>query len=183
MSRRARGARACYTLRVSYFLPVLRALNDADINYVIVGGVATLLHGHLRVTADVDLVISLDPVNVARTLDVMRVLNLRPRLPLDPAGFADPVQRRHWVRERGMMVFSFFDPTNATTGVDFFADDDIDFVGLKTRSEIKTLGPLAVRVCSLDDLIAMKTVTGRAIDRQDVEALNIIREHHGRTTD
>ena len=36
------------------FEPVLKALNEAGVRYVIVGGVAVVLHGHLRATADLD---------------------------------------------------------------------------------------------------------------------------------
>jgi predicted nucleotidyltransferase len=162
---------------VAYFQPILRALNDAKVEYVIVGGVATVLHGHLRVTADVDLVINLDRVNVVRTLDVLQRTGLRPRLPVDPSDFADPTVRADWVERRAMTVFSFYDPTNAVAGVDLFADDQQDFEGLWARSEMKPLGDLIVRVCSLDDLIAMKTSADRGIDRQDIEALKRIRDH------
>ena len=42
---------------VNPFEPVFRALNDAGVRYVIVGGFATVLHGHPRLTADIDLVL------------------------------------------------------------------------------------------------------------------------------
>ncbi|MEM6533554.1 MAG: hypothetical protein AAF654_13095 [Myxococcota bacterium] len=35
---------------------VLETLNARDVRYLIVGGVAVVLHGHLRTTADLDLV-------------------------------------------------------------------------------------------------------------------------------
>ncbi|MEX1311252.1 MAG: hypothetical protein AB1Z65_12585 [Candidatus Sulfomarinibacteraceae bacterium] len=34
------------------FVPVLKALNDAGVRYLVVGGVAVVLHGHLRTTGD-----------------------------------------------------------------------------------------------------------------------------------
>jgi ABC-type tungstate transport system permease subunit len=42
---------------VSLFEPVFEALNGAQVRYVVVGGFATVLHGHARLTADIDLVI------------------------------------------------------------------------------------------------------------------------------
>jgi len=37
------------------FEPVLKILNDAGVRYLIVGGVAVVLHGFLRTTGDLDL--------------------------------------------------------------------------------------------------------------------------------
>lgn len=39
------------------FEPLFAALEEGDVRYVVVGGLATVLHGHARLTADVDLVI------------------------------------------------------------------------------------------------------------------------------
>jgi hypothetical protein len=38
---------------MSGFLRLFHTLSDADIRYVVVGGVAVVLHGHVRATADV----------------------------------------------------------------------------------------------------------------------------------
>jgi hypothetical protein len=39
----------------SELLSVFAALERAKVRYLVVGGVAVVLHGHLRVTADLDL--------------------------------------------------------------------------------------------------------------------------------
>ena len=39
----------------------LTALEKGGVRYLIVGGVAVVLHGHLRATADLDLVLHLEP--------------------------------------------------------------------------------------------------------------------------
>ena len=161
---------------MAYFTPVLQALNDAGVEYVIVGGVATVLHGHARLTTDIDLVIDLERSNVERAVDVLTKLGLKPRLPVDPKQFADPVVRKEWVEQRGMMVFSMFDPSNATVGVDIFADGKQDFQKLRQRSVMKKITGAEIRVCSLDDLIEMKTAAGRPIDQQDVESLKVIHD-------
>ena len=43
---------------------IFAALDASDARYLVVGGVAVVLHGHPRLTADLDLVIALDPANV-----------------------------------------------------------------------------------------------------------------------
>ncbi|HLL88338.1 MAG TPA: hypothetical protein VK324_03455 [Tepidisphaeraceae bacterium] len=160
---------------MSLFEPVIRAFNEAGVEYVVVGGLATLLHGHFRTTADVDFAIRLDGANIVKVLDALRALGYRPRLPVDPRDFADAEVRREWVEQKGMKVLSFYHPTSAGAGVDVFAEAP-GFGGLLARSELKSLGSVDVRVCSIDDLIAMKRAANRPIDRHDVQALEIIRQ-------
>lgn len=38
-------------------LAVIRALNDADVPYALCGGMAVVLHGHPRLTRDIDLLV------------------------------------------------------------------------------------------------------------------------------
>ena len=47
---------------------VLESLNNAQVRYLVVGGVAVVLRGHLRTTADLDLVVQLERENVLRAL-------------------------------------------------------------------------------------------------------------------
>ncbi|MGH7318339.1 MAG: hypothetical protein ACRELA_01720 [Candidatus Rokuibacteriota bacterium] len=49
-----RGAR--YNPPVAILEPVFKALNDSGVRYVVVGGLAVVLHGHARLTVDVDLI-------------------------------------------------------------------------------------------------------------------------------
>ena len=49
---------------MSLYLPLFKALNDANVNYVVVGGLATVLHGYAGLTMDVDLVVSLTPADM-----------------------------------------------------------------------------------------------------------------------
>ena len=44
---------------------IFSALNDAEVDYVVVGGLAVILHHYLRATADLDLAIGLSPDNAA----------------------------------------------------------------------------------------------------------------------
>ena len=45
---------------------VVKALNDAKVQYLIVGGLAVIAHGYERFTNDVDLVIGLEQDNICR---------------------------------------------------------------------------------------------------------------------
>ena len=157
------------------FAPLFETLNREEVRYVVVGGLATVLHGHARLTADVDLVIDLSPVEARHAIEVLLGFGFEPRLPVDAVDFADEAVRRAWIDERGMRVFSLFDPANPMLSVDLFAEHPIDFEDLWDRSEVIPLRSTAVRVASLADLIELKRLAGRPKDLADVEKLEEIR--------
>jgi hypothetical protein len=90
---------------MAIFAPLFRALNDAGVRYVVVGGLAVVLHGHARLTADVDLVVDLDEEQAKKAIDALVDMGLQPRVPVDPTEFADRSIREGWIRDRGMQVF------------------------------------------------------------------------------
>jgi predicted nucleotidyltransferase len=53
------------------------------------------------------------------------------------------------------------------------------FEDLASRAVEADLTGIAVKVCSLDDLVAMKRAAGRPIDRIDLEALEIAHSEPG----
>ncbi|MBI4254944.1 MAG: hypothetical protein HY616_07705, partial [Candidatus Rokubacteria bacterium] len=120
-------ARAGYSFHVSLFEPIFEALNRAQVRYVVVGGLATVLHGHARLTADIDLVVDLSPAEVRKALDTLTGLGFRPRAPVEPLAFADPAIRHQWIHDKGMRVFSMWDPANPMREVDLFVEHPIDF--------------------------------------------------------
>ena len=50
---------------------IVRALNEAGVQYLIVGGVAVNAHGFVRLTRDVDLVLRLERENAVRGLNAL----------------------------------------------------------------------------------------------------------------
>ena len=161
------------------FEPVFEALNRPDVRYVVVGGVAVVLHGYARLTADLDVVIDLAAGSARATIDALVGIGLRPTAPVDPAGFADPVTRARWISEKHMRVFSMRDPHDPLRQVDLFVEEPIPFEELWDRSERVELGELAVRVASIPDLITMKELAGRPLDLDDVARLREILEDRG----
>jgi hypothetical protein len=159
---------------VSLIADVIRGLNSNEISYVVVGGVAVVLHGRNRVTMDLDIVISLDEANVRKTVGMLSKIGLKPRIPVDPLDFANAEIRRQWVQDRGMKVFSFVDPARAATGVDIFAAYPLDYGDLFARSIIVNLGQTPVRLCSIEDLITMKRQANRSHDLDDIQDLEQI---------
>jgi hypothetical protein len=56
-------------------LVTLRALHDADVEFIVVGGVSAVLNGAPIYTYDIDVVHSRDAANIARLLPVLEALD------------------------------------------------------------------------------------------------------------
>ena len=157
---------------------IFAALSDTD--YVIVGGLAVILHGHLRATRDLDLVIGLAPDNCRKALDALASIGMRPRLPVSMQDFADPKKREDWNRNRNMMVFQLWDPRNSERSVDIFVREPMDFPLMLADAVVKDFDGVPIRIASIPDLIAMKQIAGRRHDLDDIEALREIADNAGR---
>lgn len=168
-----------YPAGLVLYEPVLQALERRSVRYVVVGGVATVLHGHPRLTADLDLVIDLAAAQVRAAVDALLDAGLRPRLPVDAHDLADPVIREAWVREKGMVAFPLHHPSQPLLGVDLLVDAQPAFAQLWERAVHLPLATLDVPVASIDDLIAMKRAAGRPKDLLDVAELEAIRDLRG----
>jgi len=96
-------------------------------------------------------------------------------LPVEAGDFADETIRRQWVEDRGMRVFSLFDPANPMRSLDLFAEHPIPFEELWRGSVLLPLRSTHVRVASVSDLIELKRQAGRPKDLQDIQALEAIR--------
>ncbi len=120
------------------FLPIVEALNAADVRYVVVGGLAVVLHGHARLTAGLDLVVDLEPAGALAAIRTLLDLGFQPRAPVAAKDFADPTIRRSWIDEKGMRVFSLYDPANPVASVDLFVEHPIPFADLLARAEVPT---------------------------------------------
>jgi predicted nucleotidyltransferase len=159
---------------------ILDALNRARVRYLVVGGVAVVLHGYLRTTADLDLVIQLEHQNALRAMQALRNLQYRPRAPVPAEAFADSGTREHWLRDQGLTVFSLWSPAHPTLEIDLFVSEPFDFDTVYSRALRVPLEKIEATVIALDDLIALKRRVGRPRDVEDVAALESLREAKGR---
>lgn len=160
---------------MALYQPLFNALNDARVQYVVVGGLATVLHGYARMTADVDLVVNLEQMEAEKAVQAITACGMKPKLPVDPVLFADAAVRESWINEKNMLVFSFYDPKNPLLSVDLFVHEPIPYRQLAQRAVKMNIGGLSVPVCSIDDLIKLKRDAGRAKDMEDIAHLEEIR--------
>jgi hypothetical protein len=162
------------------FEDIIAALERAQVRYVVAGGFAVNLHGFLRFTKGLDLLIDLDPANALLAMRVLSSLGMKPRDPVAIEDFADPAKRDDWFQNRDMLVFQLWDPDDAFCTVDVFIRNPIDFEQLWSNSERVELGRTACRIAGIRDLIALKEQAGRPQDQRDIEELRHILRLSGR---
>jgi hypothetical protein len=154
---------------------IFRALDEADIRYLVVGGVAVVFHGHPRFTADLDLVLDLTPTNASAAIAILKGLDYRPRAPVPAEDFAKAEARARWREEKGLTVFSLWSPSYSGTEVDLFVEEPFDFEEAWSRRLDAVLDDgTTVHVVGIDDLRTLKLATGRPKDLDDIENLDQI---------
>lgn len=153
------------------FSRIFQALNEREVKYVLVGGLAVVMHGHVRLTMDIDLVVALDQDNARRAVDVLQSLGMKPRIPVEAHQFADDESRSIWIQTKNMLVFSMSDPSNPMLAVDLFIDPPLQYEQLVQNALWKELDGVDVLVCSREDLLNMKRASGRKEDLADIQAL------------
>lgn len=156
---------------MSLYLPLFKALNEANVEYVVVGGLATVLHGYARFTADIDLVINLEKSQAERAVETISAYGLTPRLPVDPMQFADKSVRQSWIKDKNMLVFSFVMPDNPLLVLDLFVQEPIPYKELRQRAVLMDIEGEMVPVCAINDLIEMKKNAARPKDLDDISHL------------
>ena len=143
------------------FLSLFALLNATWARYELVGGLAVVLHGVDRLTADVDLALDLTSGSVEQAVGALLGAGLQPMLPLDSRQLADGEVRRKWRNERGMEVFSFWDPSHTRPAVDIVVEPPVAFEDLWRDAREFQLDGVALRVASIAHLVALKRFAGR----------------------
>jgi len=160
----------------SDFELVFAALTKRKVRYLVVGGVAVVLHGVPRFTADIDIVLALEAANVAAALEALAELAYQPHAPVPLQAFSDPSLRRGWIQEKGLVVFSLWSPDHPATEIDLFIEEPFPFDEVFARATRVDLGESHIAVASIADLIELKRRADRPRDREDIERLKALAE-------
>jgi hypothetical protein len=154
---------------------LLAALAQARVDYCVVGGVAVNLHGVPRMTYDVDIVVAPTRATLSAVAALLDDFGLKPRQPIDFVALADARERQRLREESNLIAVTFGDPSDPLREVDVLVSPPIEAAEIIARATMMSFGGIAVRVVSIDDLIALKRASGRAQDEADVEHLERIR--------
>lgn len=155
---------------------IIRALNSAQVQYLIVDGLAVNAHGYVRLTRDVDIVLALDPANAALGLNTLLAIGYQMAIPAKPEEFADAAIRENWRRSKQMIVLKLWSDNHRRTPVDIFVYEPFPFVDeIKVASELEVCPGVPAPVVSLATLLEMKKTAARPLDLIDIEELQRIR--------
>jgi hypothetical protein len=150
---------------------LLSALSEAEVHYILIGGMAAVLHGDVGVTVDIDVVPERKPENLERLAAALRSLGARIRTEGEPEGLSfncsadffrnlPPEAIVNMTTEAGDLDVTFC--PSGTNGFDDLRRDAID---------IEAADRLHVLVASLEDVIRSKEAAGRDKDRVAVPRL------------
>jgi len=154
---------------------IFEKLNQADVRFLVVGGMAVVLHGYGRMTMDLDLVLDLDSDNLEKVFERLQELNYRPRVPVTGAQFADEETRRSWIKNKGMTVLNLHSDTQPETPLDLFVTQPFSFKEVYENSIEEHLEDgTSFHFVDLNTLIQMKEEAGREKDRLDIQQLRIL---------
>jgi len=144
---------------------VIRALNKYNVTYAVVGGYAVALHGAIRGTVDIDLLIPFKLVQFPSVERALKSIALSSRLPITAE---DVFQyRKEYIDNRNLIAWTFLNPDNPLQIVDIIITHDLDSMALVRKKTANLIIP----VISIADLIAMKRRAGRPQDLEDICAL------------
>jgi predicted nucleotidyltransferase len=148
---------------------LLRRLVAGEVDFVVVGGIAAVVHGSAAITRDLDITYAPDAENLDRLGQVLVDLDARLRGVAEDVPFVpDGRTLRHG------RVLTLATPDGA---IDLLAQPDgsPSYSHLRSRAWRADVAGVQVLVASLDDLIAMKKAAGRPKDLVAVEELEAIK--------
>lgn len=145
---------------------LLTRLHECEVRFVVIGGVAVGAHGFVRATADLDLVPESTQPNLDRLVDALSGIDAT--LPTAHGRRFDPERDGTAIKSGRNATLDTphggVDIVQRVPGVPAFSVLDAAAV------DADVLG-VPVRICSLEDLRAMKRSRDNAMDRADLEQL------------
>ena len=157
---------------------ILREFQKQKVRYVLVGGIAMNLHGSLRNTVDMDILVEMSDENLAKVVTILKGQGYRVKQPVDPMGIANPKIRSEWINGKNMKAFNFYKDRELKE-VDIIIDSPVSYESAFPKAEIIKIGDIRLPLISIDDLIKMKTRAGRNVDQLDVVELKKIKKLRG----
>ncbi len=140
---------------------VFAAFHTHDVKYLVIGGIAAVLHGVPRATFDLDILIEATEDNAQHVLEAMLEARLGTAALIDAQG----------VLAQEMTIFQDrirIDVQTVTPG--------IEFETAWQRKEVMEYQHQQFYVLSRQDLIASKRAAGRTVDLEDVRLLELTDE-------
>lgn len=158
-----------------FYEEILKAFQKKKVKYVLVGGVAVNLHGSMRSTADLDILVEMSDDNLEKIVKILKKQGYHAKQPVDPMKIADKKVRDYWIKSKHIKAFSFY-KDGGLKELDIIIDSPVSFEEARESAVNIKVENLTLRVVSVDKLIKMKSKTGRSVDKLDIEELKIIKK-------
>ncbi|MEO6652700.1 MAG: hypothetical protein ABIP17_08600 [Ilumatobacteraceae bacterium] len=153
-------------------IALVRVLAEHDVDCVLIGGLAAVLHGSPTTTNDADIVPEMSAANLERVGAALRALDARLRVASDPDGVPfDP----HPALLASMKMlntttrYGDLDLTISPAGID-------NYESLTRAAVTFDIDGSSILVASLDDLIRSKESADRAKDHATLPLLHALRD-------
>lgn len=141
------------------FREFIQAMNNHDVEYILVGGYAVILHGYRRVTGDMDIWVNRTKENYLRLTRAFQEFGL-PIFDMTEAKFLDVDT---------VDVFSYGRPP---VSIDIITKlKGVEFDDAYPQAQIFNEEGLMIRFLHLNNLIEAKKASGRHKDLDDIEKL------------
>jgi hypothetical protein len=155
---------------------MLSALVDHGVEFVLIGGMAAVLHGDVGVTVDIDVVPERSAENLERLASALRGLGARIRTEGEPEGLRFDCSARFFANLSPDSIVNMttdagdLDVSFCPSGTQGFADLRRDAIEIEAGERLRVL------VASLDDVIRSKQAAGREKDRVALPRLRRLRD-------
>ncbi len=143
---------------------IFASLDAQKVEYVVIGGIAVQVHGHVRMTNDIDLIPSPDPANLERLAQALNDLEAR---------ILNPGSEHLSIDATMLPRATLWQMTTRHGDIDVLHDAPgaAPYPELRDRALLVTLGDLVIPFAGRDDLIRMKRARRRPVDLADIAAL------------
>ncbi len=139
------------------------AFQSKKIKFAIVGGYALALQGLVRSTVDIDVVLSLKFSDFRNAEIALKEIGLVSRVPVRAQDVIS--MREEFIQKRNLIAWSFVDYDDPGRQVDIIITEELKDLKIKTIS----VGTRKIPVATFEELIRMKTISGRPQDLVDIE--------------
>lgn len=154
---------------------IFKKLNEEKIDYLVVGGVALVLHGAVRFTADLDLMIMPKVQNLQKVVSALKSLGYKPKLPQLSKDLSFDMLKE-WKDTRNLQVLSFYNSVNSLDLIDVLIDPVVDYLEAARNKISITSRGINIPVISVKDLLQLKKAAGRDQDLKDIETIKNLLE-------
>ena len=154
---------------------ILAALSDAGVRYVLIGGMAAILHGDAGVTLDIDIAPAFAPDNLVRLAAALQSLDARIRAEGSPGGLPFDCSAA-FLQNLGSDGILNLTTRAGDIDLPFTPTGTQGFEDLRREATALEVGGVSLLVASLGDVIRSKAAADREKDRRALPRLRQLLE-------